>query len=430
MKPEVYMRIALELAKKGSPSPNPKVGCVIVSNGEIISRGYHKKVGMLHAEVEAILDAKLNLQTLKPKTQNPEHETQGTKSETQDPKLKTQDSSLTGLRANSLEVLGIYSTSSDRRSGHNCTGNGISSTSRRMSQDAIMYLTLEPCSHVWEGKRTPACVDAIIESGIKHVVIAMKDPNPKVSGKGIEKLQGAGVKVDVGVLEKEARELNAAYVKFMEKGLPYIAMKMAMSLDGKTATRTGESKWISCEESRAMVQQLRSWFDSVMVGAETIKRDNPRLVCSIDGAKDPLKIVVDSDLCFDTNANFMKEPKKVIIATTRKASKNKIKKFEALGARIIVCGSEVVDLRALMPELANIGVQSVLLEGGSELNASGLGAGIVDKLYFFIAPVLIGGMEAKGPVGGSGAAKLADALKLKNMKMKKIGMDFLIEADV
>ncbi len=296
--------------------------------------------------------------------------------------------------------------------------------------DATIYLTLEPCSHVWDGKKTGACADAIIDSGIRNVIIAMKDPNPKVNGRGIEKLKNAGIEVEVGLLEEEAKELNMAYIKHAKTGMPYVAMKMAMSLDGKIAARTGESKWISGEESREAVQQMRNDFDAVMVGAGTILKDNPSLTCRIPEGHDPMKVIVDSELRVPFNAKFMAEPSRVVIAATERANKIKINKFQKLGARVIVCGKEKVDLNALMHELAKTGVQSVLLEGGSELNASALEARIVDKLYFFIAPKIIGGKEAKGPVGGRGIEKMSEALNLKKMKIKKIGNDLLIEAEI
>jgi len=360
---EKFMRLALELAKKGKTSPNPKVGCVIVKNGEIIGKGYHKRAGLPHAEVEAILDS--------------------------------------GLKVRDLS-------------------------------GATMYITLEPCSHEGKGKRTPPCTRAIAASGISRYVIAMKDPNPRVSGRGIRFLRERGMTVETGVLEEQAREINAHYSKWITKGVPYVAIKMAMSADGKIATRTGESEWISCNKSNILVHKMRSKFDAVMVGAGTVKADDPRLTSRIKSGRDPIRIIVDSDLCLNPHAKFMRHGARIIIATSTlaKKQKSKIEKFESLGARVLVCGMKEVDLNKLMRELGKLGIQSVLMEGGSELNGSAIEEGIVDKIYFFIAPIIIGGREAKGPIGGNGIERLGQKLKLKNVKMEKIGEDWLLTADL
>ncbi len=357
---ERYMRLALELAKKGRTSPNPKVGCVIVKGNRVIGAGYHRKAGLPHAEIEALADAKRK-------------------------------------------------------------GDGVCG--------ATMYLTLEPCCRAYEGKRTPPCTHAIAASGISKLVVAMRDPNPKVAGSGIAFLRKRGIKAEVGLLEAEARELNGPYIKWMTKHVPYVLMKMAMSADGKTATRSGDSRWVSGGKSRLLVHRMRSESDAVMVGAGTIKADDPRLTARIRGAHQPIRIVVDSDLCLDTRAEFMRQPGEVIIAaagTPRKESRI----LESLGARLLFCGKDDVDLRMLMRKLGRIGIQSVLMEGGSELNGSAIEAGIVDRICFFIAPKIVGGKEAKGPVGGRGVGKMGRALRLRNMKIEKIDEDFLLTADI
>jgi diaminohydroxyphosphoribosylaminopyrimidine deaminase/5-amino-6-(5-phosphoribosylamino)uracil reductase len=299
---------------------------------------------------------------------------------------------------------------------------------------ATMCITLEPCCRSYPGKRTPPCTDAILASGISRVVVAMKDPNTKAGGAGIALLRKNGVKIGVGLLENEARELNAPYIKWITKRVPYVAMKMAMSADGKIATRSGDSKWVSGEKSRALVHRMRSEFDAIMVGAGTVKADNPRLTARIKGAHDPIRVIVDSDLCISPDAKFMQNGKgNVIIATTEIAKKQKqgrAAKFESLGAKVLACGKRGVDLRKLMHELGMLGIQSVLMEGGSELNGSAIEAKIVDKIHFFIAPKIVGGKEAKGPVGGKGMERMDSAISLKNMKMEKIGEDFLLSAEL
>jgi len=361
------MRLALLLAKKGRASPNPKVGCVIVRGNRILGTGYHKKAGLPHAEIEALNDAKRK---------------------------------------------------------------------RKDVRNATMYLTLEPCSSWWKGKRTPPCTEAVLKSRISRLVVAMKDPNPKVSGRGIAFLRKNGVDVEIGLLEAGARELNMPYLKWITQRVPYVVMKMAMSADGKIATRTGDSKWVSGDKSRRLVHRMRSESDAVMVGAGTIKKDDPRLTARIRGGHNPIRVIVDSDLCLDPKASFMRDADgaNVIIATTETAKKqkggNRIAKFESLGARILFCGKRDVDLKRLVRELGKLGIQSVLMEGGSELNGSAIEAGIVDRVYFFIAPKIVGGREAKGPVGGRGIEKMSRALRLKNMKIEKIGEDWLLTADV
>jgi len=305
------------------------------------------------------------------------------------------------------------------------SGNGVSG--------ATMYLTLEPCCSTYEGKRTPPCTRAIAASGISRLIVAMRDPNPKVSGAGIAFLRKGGIKAEVGLLEAEARELNGPYVKWMTKHVPYVLVKMAMSADGKIATRTGDSKWVSGEGSRLLVHRMRSEFDAVMVGAGTIKADDPRLTARIRGAHQPIRIVVDSDLCLDAGAKFMRQPGRIIIAaaeTARKEQRSKIRKIESLGARILFCGKDGVGLEELMRRLGKLDIQSVLMEGGSELNGSAIEARIVDRICFFIAPKIVGGKEAKGPVGGRGIERMSRALRLKNMKIERIGDDFLLTADI
>jgi diaminohydroxyphosphoribosylaminopyrimidine deaminase/5-amino-6-(5-phosphoribosylamino)uracil reductase len=289
------------------------------------------------------------------------------------------------------------------------------------ARGAALYVTLEPCSHT--NKRTPPCAQAIIKSGIKKVVYAMKDPNPLVNGE--KELKKAGIRVIGPVNEKKARSINSEYLK-----KPFVAIKMAMSADGKTATRTGDSKWITGEKSRGHVQKMRGEFEAVVVGAGTIKADNPRLTCRMKGRKSPWRIIVDSDLCISPRAKVL-APKdgKTMIATTERASERKMKQLKE-SASILVLGKKQVDMEKLIQVLGSMGMKKILIEGGGELNASALDAGIVDRLYLFMAPKLIGGRNAKGVVGGRGIEKLSQALNLRLMRTKRFGEDLLLEFDV
>jgi len=301
-----YMQLALDLAKQGQgkTSPNPMVGAVIVKNSHIIGKGYHKKFGGPHAEINALKQA--------------------------------------GARA----------------------------------KDATMYVTLEPCRFF--GK-TPPCTDAIIKSGIKKVVAATRDPNPKSRGRGIAILRRNKIKVDVGLMKKEAQALNEPFNKFITTGMPHVTLKMAQSLDGKIAARTGESKWISCGESRRLVYKLRRQVDAVIVGANTARIDKPR----------------------------MKQARKKIVVGSAKKDK--------------------VNLKQFLKGLANKGITSILCEGGGEIAWSLLAEGLVDKLLIFISPKIIGGRDAKTSVEGSGIARMKDAIRLKNIEITTIGKDVLIE---
>lgn len=293
---------------------------------------------------------------------------------------------------------------------------------------ATLYVSLEPCSHTL--KRTPPCTKAIISEGISEVVYAMGDPNPLVSGAGVRALEGAGIAVVGPTDEKAARSINKRYVASVSRK-PFVAIKMAMSADGRTATRTGDSKWISGVESREYVHCLRAKFDAVMVGAGTVIRDDPELTSHGKG-KDPFRIIIDGKLKASARSRVMgNRDGKTIIATSELASQKKIRSVaERSGAHVFVCGKKEVDLEALVIALGAMGMRSVLIEGGSNLNARALEAGIVERVYLFIAPKIIGGERAKGVIGGKGAGRMGEALRLGKMKMKKIGPDILLEADV
>ncbi len=294
-----------------------------------------------------------------------------------------------------------------------------------LARGATIYVTLEPCSYFG---RTPPCVDKIIFAGIERVVAATVDPNPKVAGRGIKILRDAGITVDVGILEDEARKLNEVFFKWVTKNLPFVTMKFAASLDGKIATVTGESQWISCEESRKFVHHLRDINAGIMVGVNTVLIDDPRLTARIDGGKNPVRIVVDSLARTPLDAKVIcDDSAETIIAVTKNAAAGKLSALRNSGAEIIMAGEgPKVDLEILMRELAAREITSVLLEGGGTLNFAMLEAGLVDRVYTFIAPKILGGKNAPTAVEGAGFKSLSDAVQFKNISVEKIGNDVLI----
>lgn len=300
-------------------------------------------------------------------------------------------------------------------------------------QGAVMYVTLEPCSHY--GK-TPPCAHAIVEKGIRKIVVAMEDPNPEVSGRGIKLLREHGIEVITGVLEEESRKLNEIFLKYITTQLPFCILKTAMTLDGKIATKAGDSKWITSEASRQYVHQLRHRAAGIMVGVNTITQDDPLLNTRLEDGKgsDPIRIVVDTSAKIPLEANVLnlESRARTIIVATDLAKKEKLKSLEDKGAEIIISPltKSGVCLKHLMKELGKRKIDSVLLEGGSELNYSALEAGIVDKVNVFIAPKIIGGREAKSSVGGLGIALMKDAVRLKNLSVQSFDEDIMIEAYV
>ena len=298
------------------------------------------------------------------------------------------------------------------------------------ARGGTLYVNLEPCCHYG---RTPPCTDAIIRAGISRVVVAMPDPNPRVAGNGIRLLREAGIDVTVGILEREARQFNEIFVKFITSNRPFVLMKCAMTLDGKIASVTGDSKWISSESSRNYVHALRDRFAAIMVGIGTVMQDNPTLTTRLASGrgKDALRIVVDSAGRIPLDANVITTPSNagMLLATTDALPAEKEAQLIESGARIVkmpAVGGHV-DLNALMSALHASNIDSVLLEGGGTLNAAALQAGIVDKVMLFIAPKLIGGEQAVTPVGGAGIARMADALRIHNLSVARYDDDVLIE---
>jgi diaminohydroxyphosphoribosylaminopyrimidine deaminase/5-amino-6-(5-phosphoribosylamino)uracil reductase len=347
-----YMEIALQLAEKGKGqvSPNPLVGCIIVKRGKIVGRGYHKKCGQEHAEINAIKSA--------------------------------------GKKAN----------------------------------NATMYINLEPCSH-W-GK-TPPCTEKIVDAGVREVIVGMEDPNAIVDG--YKELKFRGLKTKIGILKEESKKLNEIYSKYIKTKKPFVIIKLAMSLDGKIATSSGDSKYITGKEARKVVHNIRNEVDAVMVGINTVMRDNPLLDSRLVKGKNPIKIIVDSTLKIPEKSKVLKDPSKVIIATTKKAPKKKIDKLHQKGVTVLVLKPKqgLVDLKELMKELGKSEITSVMIEGGAELSGSAIKEGVADKLLIFTAPKIIG--NGLGAIKNLGINKVNKAIKLKNISTRNCGKDLLVE---
>lgn len=309
------------------------------------------------------------------------------------------------------------------------------------TKDALLYVTLEPCCHY--GK-TPPCTEIIIEKGIKKVFVGILDPNPLVAGKGMKILQDAGIEVEVGLCENEIRELNKVFLKYITTKRPYVIMKTAMTLDGKIAAHTGDSKWVTNEESRKMVHQLRSEMAGVVVGINTVLADDPMLTCRLDGNHhQPVRIVVDSKLRIPIDCQLVKTAKEyeTIISHTDCTDytdkdddylARKRADFTDIGCKLLHCKSKDghVDINDLMFQLGTHGIDSLLLEGGGTLNAAFLEAGCVDEVWAFIAPKIIGGSEAKTPVAGKGIDMMCDAINLQNIEIQNINGDILIKGKI
>lgn len=303
------------------------------------------------------------------------------------------------------------------------------------AQGATLYLNLEPCAHFG---RTPPCTEAILKAGIKRVVAGMIDPNPLVSGRGVFRLRRAKVQVDVGLLAEECRQLNAPFVKYITTGRPLLTLKVAESIDGKVATTLGEARWISSAESREYVHKLRQNVDAIMVGIGTVLQDDPLLTVRLPTFKkprQPWRVIVDSNLRLPLRSRIVKTANHypTLVATTNSAPLNQIKKLEKAHVEVIIVAKDRqgrVKLIALMEHLAKRGILSVLLEGGPTLSASALQEKLVDRLLFFIAPKIIGGEKAPGAIGGQGISRLRDAIPVKNLRVRKLGIDLLLEGEI
>ena len=299
------------------------------------------------------------------------------------------------------------------------------------TEGADLYVTLEPCCHY--GK-TPPCTEIIIEKKIGRVFVGSMDSNPLVAGKGVQILRDHGIEVETGILEEECKKLNEVFYHYIQKKTPFVVMKYAMTLDGKIACATGDSKWVTGEEARRQVHEMRGRYKGIMAGIGTVLADDPMLNCRVKGGVDPIRIICDSQLRIPMESQIVRTASEIptIVACehTELESEKKQKKAEALreaGIQIIPTkGAHGVNLSELMKILGEQKIDSILLEGGGTLNASALEDGIVNKVYAYIAGKIIGGMDARSPVEGIGVEKMKDAIQLTNIEITRIGDDFCI----
>ncbi len=293
---------------------------------------------------------------------------------------------------------------------------------------AEMYVTLEPCCHY--GKQPP-CVEAIVENKIAKVYVGSDDPNDKVAGKGIQYLREHGIEVETQIMKAECDGLNFVFFHYITTGLPYVVMKYAMTMDGKIATYTGESKWISNEKSRSLVQETRKNLMGIMVGIGTVLEDNPMLTCRIEGARNPVRIVCDTKLRIPEDCNLVKTANEVetIVATAKNADADKIKRLEACGVKVLFVDvyEEHINLNELIIKLGEMKIDGILLEGGGTLNESALSADIVNEVHVYVAPKIFGGEKAPTSVGGQGVDTPDLSYKFKLKSMEEIDGDVLLK---
>ncbi len=319
-----------------------------------------------------------------------------------------------------------------RHGGHHAEVNAFNSKKEK-AQGATLYVTLEPCFHY--GK-TPPCVDRVIEEGIRRVVIGLKDPNPLVGGKSIDKLKKRGIEVTLGILEEELTEQNRIFLAYIQNQKPYTVIKTAMSLDGKIATASGESQWITGEKARDQVHILRNQMSGIMVGVGTVIEDNPSLTTRLKSGKgkDPHRIVVDTRGRIPLTAKILHldSEAKTIVASTELMEQEKKKALEDLGVTVLInpIKNERVDLTHLFHKLGEQKIDSVLVEGGATLNFSLVEEALVHRIISFIAPKIIGGESAKTPIGGRGILRMEDVIPLKNLKYTHFGQDLMIRGDI
>lgn len=400
-----YMRMAIDLALNGQGhvNPNPMVGAVIVRDGHVLSSGWHRVYGDLHAERDAL---------------------------------------------------------------SRCVGDPAGAT---------MYVTLEPCCH--HGKQPP-CTDAIMAAGISRVVAGMGDPNPLVAGHGLEILRRAGIEVSCGLFQNRIRHINRVFVKYITTKRPWVVLKSAMTLDGRIAARTGDSKWVSGEESRRLVHELRGRYSGIVAGIGTAVADDPMLNCRLDGMRQPVRFIVDSRASLPLDSALVRTAAdyRTVVAHTAAAPQERLEALRSHGIELLECPSDVsdnagsawrtgysaacagtssgtaasrdmsvasgqslfsgeavdadrsakVDLSAMLDRIGAMGIDSLLVEGGSELNWSMVAEGLVDEYYIFVAPKIVGGRDAKGAVGGEGFARMAEAVPVKVESVTPCGADWLV----
>lgn len=375
---EQYMERAIELAKKGMghTSPNPMVGCVVVKAGKIISEGYHEQYGGFHAERNALLACREDV------------------------------------------------------------------------QGADLYVTLEPCCHY--GK-TPPCTEIILEKRLGRVFVGSMDANPLVAGKGVQLLREHGIEVVTGVLKEKCDRLNEIFFHYIRTGMPFTALKYAMTLDGKIACEGGDSKWVTSEEARRHVHQLRKQYSAILVGIQTVLTDDPMLNCRLEEGVDPVRIVCDSKLRIPTGSRLVKTAKQIptyiAFCDTKKADPEKRKYLEQAGCHLLelekeqsvteaVKGGVLVQepvhlsMKQLLKKLGELKLDSVLVEGGGTINAAFVREQLADRVYAYIAPKLVGGKNARTPVEGTGIEKMCEALELEELETQFFGKDLLISGRV
>jgi len=300
----------------------------------------------------------------------------------------------------------------------------------RLAKGARLYVTLEPCAYFG---RTPPCVDRIISSGIKEVIIGMIDPNPLNNGKGVKILRQQGIKVKAGFLEDKLKKINEVFIKYITKRMPFVTVKVGQSLDGKIATRTGDSKWITSDKSRSYAHRLRLDYDAIMVGVNTVLRDDPKLDAWFSKKK-LFKIVIDSQLSTPQDAQvFSKEGSVIIVTLAVKAGQEtENRKILAQKAKILEVKEKggQINLKDAFKKIARLGIASILVEGGGTLIGSLFDEGLIDRVLFFISPKIVGGKEAISSVMGRGITRIDKAIKLKDIQLKRIGDDFLVEGNI
>lgn len=356
-----FMALALRLAERGlyTTDPNPRVGCVLVKNGEVVGQGWHEHAGEAHAEIVALREA--------------------------------------GSAA----------------------------------QDATAYVSLEPCCHTG---RTPPCSDALIKAGVKRVVVAMEDPNPQVAGKGVAQLREADIDVDIGVMTAQAEALNPGFVQRMRHGRPFVRCKMAMSMDGRTALASGESKWITGEPARQDVHHLRARSSVIVTGIGTVLADDPSMNARLESKEvlQPARVILDSELKIPVNAKILTLPGRIIVCTTAdavKGNEEKIKILRTAGAELVQLQKEndKISLPALLMYLNAENFNDVLLETGATLNDAFLQAGLIDEMVIYMAPVLMGD-AARGLVALPDISRMSDVCKLDILDVRAVGKDWRIVA--
>jgi diaminohydroxyphosphoribosylaminopyrimidine deaminase/5-amino-6-(5-phosphoribosylamino)uracil reductase len=298
---------------------------------------------------------------------------------------------------------------------------------RGSAAGATLYVNLEPCSH---HGRTPPCADAVVAAGLKRVVVGMVDPNPRVRGRGIRRLRHAGIEVTAGVLRERCERLNEDFVTLIQTGRPMVTLKLAASLDGRIATASGDSQWISNELSRRLVHELRNRVDAIMVGSETVRLDDPQLTCRIRGGRDPLRVILDGRLRVSPTARICTQSstaKTVVVTTMANERSRKRKALEAQGVEVLCLPSEQgrVGLGMLLEELGRRGLKSVLVEGGSHVAAAALREHVVDKVLFFYGPTLVGG-DGQPMIGPLGVDRIAAGLKLHTIELHRLKDDVLV----